>query len=173
MMANIPFKTQVYMLNGHPTDTINARDLHTYLATECSFTDWFIHIIDKFHLKEDQDYIVLLYKTEAFKAESYELENVQRTERKPITHEDHYYLSFDAVKIVSALDHSSEGRELRYKLHDWQHSKNSENQRVTLPIMDMMNLLRLIRLYQGLAIELPHNSIQISEILERIQFESK
>jgi len=170
MMANIPFNTQVYMLNGHPTDTLNARDLHHYLKTQINFTDWFIDCIERYHLKEDQDYIVMLYKKQ-------HEEDAHNTETdKPHHTEDHYYISFDVAKIISALDNSLAGQELRYQLHDWEHSDHSkslENQRVTLPIMDMMNLLRLIRFYQGLAVELPQNSIQISDILERIQYESK
>ncbi len=158
-MVNIPFSIQVYILNGYPTDTINARELYDFLEPATDFLEWLNSHIDMYQLEEHRDYSIQ-DRVESHSSNSPTDELQKR-----------YFISLDAVKIIAAVDLSVKGKQLRYDLQNFAHAENSDdtkNDLVALPAVDMMNLLRLLRHYQGLAVELPQAPMRVNELLDRM-----
>ncbi|WP_375706105.1 antA/AntB antirepressor family protein [Bartonella sp. AA2SXKL] len=77
--------------------TVNARNLHTFLEAKRDFSNWIKDRIIKYNLEEGIDYILTLAKTG-------ERQNVVLKE---------YYLTLNVAKELSMLENNKKGREAR------------------------------------------------------------
>lgn len=164
-MVNIPFSIQVYMLNGHPTDTINARELFDFLEPSSDFVPWFALHVERYKLEEGRDYSIVRSQPTQEKNSLDDSNNLNSDKQD-------YFISLDVVTIFAAVDCSTKGKQLRYDLHNFAHADDAKEKNrnlVALPAADMMNLLRLLRHYQGLAVELPQAPLHVNELLERMK----
>jgi phage anti-repressor protein len=75
---------------------VNARDLHKFLGVEARFNDWIARRIEDCRLKENEDWVLL--------------KNEQNSEGRP---RKEYALTMDASKLVSMMERSDKGDEIR------------------------------------------------------------
>jgi len=77
-------------------ETVNARELHSFLGSKQDFSTWIKNRIEKYVFTEDSDYIRFHKKMEA--------NNATRIE---------YFLSIDMAKELSMVENNEKGREAR------------------------------------------------------------
>ena len=92
----IPFITR--QLGSETVNTVNARDLHTYLGMTQRYADWIKVQIRRAHLIENTDYIV-------FPIDG----NNPQGGRPQVDH----HLTFDAAKHVAMMSSAEKGHEVR------------------------------------------------------------
>ena len=65
MSELIPLHSQT--IDGNAVETVNARELHTFLESKQDFSTWIKNRIEKYEFVENQDYIMLHKKMELSK----------------------------------------------------------------------------------------------------------
>jgi phage anti-repressor protein len=95
----IPVSNQV--LNGTPTQTINARDLHEFLEMEKKFSDWIKDQIVRARLVEGIDYIAITVNPK---------EGKNPLGGRP---KKEYHVTTDAAKDIGMISGSEKGIEVR------------------------------------------------------------
>ena len=77
--------------------TVNARELHTYLGVGKDFSNWIKDRIEAYGFTEGQDYILTLAKIGV---------------RSNVTQKD-YFVSIDMAKELSMVDRGEKGKEIQ------------------------------------------------------------
>ncbi|QBY44163.1 antA/AntB antirepressor family protein [Arsenophonus nasoniae] len=83
-------------INGELIQTVNARDLHTFLESKQKFADWIKDRIQQYGFIESQDFIVILGKTP----------NGGRPAKE-------YHISLDMAKELSMVERNEKGKQAR------------------------------------------------------------
>jgi len=88
-LVNIETKTV-----GAETNSVNAKELHTFIQSKTRFNDWIKNRIKKYGFIENQDYIIVETKTAG----------------RPLKE---YYITLDMAKELSMVENNEKGREAR------------------------------------------------------------
>ena len=96
-MQNI-IQIQPNTIGAEEVNSVNARDIHTYLEVKTRFNDWIQRAIKKYDFVEGEDYLVL--KNE------YELKGQKRVSKE-------YIVTLDMAKELSMLENNKKGKETR------------------------------------------------------------
>jgi len=81
---------------GAEKNSVNARELHTYIEAKQQFANWILNRIKKYDFKENQDYIIIETKKAGNNATLKE-----------------YYITLDMAKELSMVENNDKGREAR------------------------------------------------------------
>lgn len=90
----IPLSTQ--QLGQQDIQTVNARDLHTFLQVKARFNDWIVRRIDAYGFVQDIDFVCYS-----------DLSNTNQTQQND------YHLSLDMAKELSMVERTAKGKEAR------------------------------------------------------------
>lgn len=82
--------------DNQPKQTINARDLHSFLKVQSRFADWIKNRIEKYDFIENNDYIKVSKNLEIQKG-----------------HQIDYYLTLEMAKELSMVENNEKGKEAR------------------------------------------------------------
>ena len=91
-------KLQPQTIDGNAVETVNARELHTFLESKQDFSTWIKNRIEKYEFVENQDYVSLHKKMER------EIGGTVRTE---------YFVSVSMAKELAMVENNDKGREAR------------------------------------------------------------
>ncbi|UNF39077.1 antA/AntB antirepressor family protein [Bartonella krasnovii] len=94
---NILIKISEQVIDQETVQTVNARELHTFLAIGKRFATWITNRINQYEFEEGKDYILTLPKIGKRK-------NVIRKE---------YHLTLDMAKELSMVERNEKGRQAR------------------------------------------------------------
>ena len=89
-------KIQQGQINGQPIQTVNARELHSYLGVGKDFSNWVKAQIKRADLVEGVDYVTVAQKGVGGKFDSID-----------------YHLTIDAGKNIAMLSGTAKGKEVR------------------------------------------------------------
>ena len=92
----IPLQPQT--INGNAVETVNARELHTFLESKQDFSTWIKNRIEKYEFVENQDYIMLHKKMELSKTGQMGVE---------------YHITLDMAKELSMVERNEQGKQAR------------------------------------------------------------
>ena len=81
-------------------DTVNARELHTFLESKQQFTDWIKKRIEQYDFIENEDYIIF----------SGIYEKIEKGRGRPSTE---YFLTLDMAKELAMVENNSKGKLVR------------------------------------------------------------
>ncbi len=90
----VPISNQI--ISGNEIQTVNARELHSFLGSKTKFPDWIKNRIEDYGFVEGEDFFLNLGKTP----------NGGRPRRE-------YYLTLDTAKELSMVERNDRGREAR------------------------------------------------------------
>ena len=91
-------KLQPQPINGTPTETVSARELHTFLEVNTKFADWIKNRINEYDFVENQDFISFS-------------ENLEKpTGGRP---SQEYYITLDMAKELSMVERNDKGKQAR------------------------------------------------------------
>jgi len=79
---------------GTETNSVNAKELHTFIQAKSRFNDWIKNRIKKYDFKENQDYIIVTTLTGGRPSKE-------------------YYITLDMAKELSMVENNDRGREAR------------------------------------------------------------
>ncbi len=79
---------------GAETNSVNAKELHSYIQAKSRFNDWITNRITKYGFKENQDFIIVTTKTTGRPSKE-------------------YYITLDMAKELSMVENNDKGREAR------------------------------------------------------------
>ena len=91
-------KIESSVIGAEEVNSVNARDIHTYLEVKTRFNDWIQRAIKKYDFVEGEDYLVL--KNE------YQLKGQMRISKE-------YIVTLDMAKELSMLENNKKGKETR------------------------------------------------------------
>lgn len=91
-------EVNVNIIGAEEVNSVNARDIHSYLEVKTRFNDWIQRAIKKYDFIEDADYLVL--KNE------YELKGQMRVSKE-------YIVTMDMAKELAMLENNKKGKEVR------------------------------------------------------------
>lgn len=97
----IPIQPQQF--NGETVDTVNARELHTFLESKQQFSDWIKGRIDTYQFLENQDFICV--------SENYETQ--RKDGQKGAVIRTEYHITLDMAKELAMVERTAKGREAR------------------------------------------------------------
>lgn len=104
--------------------TVNARDLHTFLGVGKDFSNWIKDRIEMYGFTENVDYII---------SEILSSPNLASTKARPQLKKE-YYVSLDMAKELSMVDRGEKGKEIRkYFLKCEKIAKESLHRAQSLP----------------------------------------
>jgi len=83
---------------GDIIETVNARDLHTFLKSKSNFADWIKHRIDQYGFTENSDFVIA--------SENYDANRGGHNRRD-------YYISLDMAKELSMVERNAQGKQAR------------------------------------------------------------
>ncbi|WP_273721187.1 MULTISPECIES: antA/AntB antirepressor family protein [unclassified Bartonella] len=95
MNTLIEIREQV--IDQETVQTVNARDLHTFLEVNSKFADWIVRRIKEYGFLENQDYGFTFLKNE---------------KRKNVISKE-YHLTLDMAKELSMVERNEKGRQAR------------------------------------------------------------
>ncbi|AGF76239.1 phage antirepressor Ant [Bartonella vinsonii] len=90
-------------IDGELVQTVNARELHTFLEVKRDFSNWIKNRITKYNFIEGQDFV----KTQDLRSP-----NLASAKSRAVVAID-YYLTLDRAKELSMLENNQKGREAR------------------------------------------------------------
>ena len=91
-------KLQPQPINGTPTETVSARELHTFLEVNTKFADWIKNRINEYDFVENQDFISFS-------------ENLEKpTGGRP---SQEYFITLDMAKELSMVERNDKGKQAR------------------------------------------------------------
>ncbi len=90
-------------IDGETVDTVNARELHTFLESKQQFSDWIHSRIEKYGFSENVDFLIV--------SENYET-NTQNGQRRVSIRND-YHITLDMAKELAMVERTAKGREAR------------------------------------------------------------
>ena len=98
LFVNELVKLQPQTINGNAVETVNARELHTFLESKQDFSTWIKNRIEKYEFVENADY--LLHKF---------------MEQTPsgAKHKTDYYVSVGMAKELAMVENNDKGKEAR------------------------------------------------------------
>ena len=95
-------KLQPQPINGTPTETVSARELHAFLEVQTRFNDWIKNRIEQYDFVENQDFLVvtknLVTMTDA-------------GEKATLIKE--YHITLDMAKELSMVERNDKGKQAR------------------------------------------------------------
>ena len=98
LFVNERIKLQPQTINGNAVETVNARELHTFLESKQDFSTWIKNRIEKYEFVENADY--LLHKF---------------MEQTPsgAKHKTDYYVSVGMAKELAMVENNDKGKQAR------------------------------------------------------------
>ena len=90
----IPLQPQT--INGNAVETVNARELHTFLESKRQFADWIKNRISEYDFIENQDFVRFHKKMKANNATMIE-----------------YHITLDMAKELSMVERNEKGKQAR------------------------------------------------------------
>ena len=87
---------------GEMADTVDARDLWSFLGSKQQFTDWLFARLDKYGFVAEQDYLLHNFMKQV---------PHQGGARNVVT--PTYYLTIDTAKQLAMVENNDKGREIR------------------------------------------------------------
>lgn len=96
-------------INGHPTLTVDARELHAFMGVAARFNDWIIRRIDDYGFIENQDFEG--FYSNLSKTHDVSLKFEQNSHGGRPSKE--YRLSLDMAKELAMLERTEKGRMVR------------------------------------------------------------
>lgn len=103
-------------LNNELTQTVNARELHSFLMSKQEFANWIKDRINQYGFTEGQDFLIILSKTP----------NGGRPSKE-------YHISIDMAKELSMVEKNEKGREARQYFIDCEKKAKQISVPQTLP----------------------------------------
>lgn len=90
----IPLHLQT--INGNAVETVNARELHTFVGSKQEFANWIKNRIEKYNFVENQDFLIVLSKTS----------NGGRPSQE-------YFITLDMAKQLAMVENNTKGMQVR------------------------------------------------------------
>lgn len=90
----IPLHPQT--INGNAVETVNARELHTFVGSKQEFANWIKNRIEKYNFVENQDFLIVLSKTP----------NGGRPSQE-------YFITLDMAKQLAMVENNTKGMQVR------------------------------------------------------------
>ena len=91
-------KLQSQVINNEPVETVNARELHSFVESKQDFSTWIKNRIEKYEFVENQDFIKLHKKMELSKTGQVAID---------------YYITLDMAKELAMIENNEQGRKVR------------------------------------------------------------
>ncbi|RDH43419.1 antA/AntB antirepressor family protein [Zooshikella ganghwensis] len=88
------------VISGETADTVNARELHTFLEVGRKFATWIVNRIKQYGFEEQRDYILISPNGET---------NGKGGDRRSLD----YYLTLDMAKELAMVERNEKGRQAR------------------------------------------------------------
>ncbi|EJF85332.1 phage antirepressor Ant [Candidatus Bartonella washoeensis] len=95
---NTLIKITEQMIDQETVQTVNARELHTFLEVNVRFNDWIARRIEEYDFQENQDFM------------SFTQKRVKPKSGRPSTE---YHLTLDMAKELSMVERNEKGRQAR------------------------------------------------------------
>ena len=89
-------KLQPQPINGTPTETVSARELHTFVGSKQEFSNWIKNRVEKYGFVENVDFLIILSKTP----------NGGRPSQE-------YYITLDMAKQLAMVENNEKGMQVR------------------------------------------------------------
>ena len=121
----IPLHPQT--INGTPTETVSARELHTFVESKQDFSTWIKNRIEKYGFVENVDY--LLHKI------------VEQTP-SGAKHKIEYYITLDIAKQLTMVENNEKGMQVRKYFIECDKKLREVVQQPTQPIGETEDKLR-------------------------------
>ena len=121
----IPLHPQT--INGTPTETVSARELHTFVESKQDFSTWIKNRIEKYGFVENVDY--LLHKI------------VEQTP-SGAKHKIEYYITLDMAKQLAMVENNEKGMQVRKYFIECEKKLREVVQQPTQPIGETEDKLR-------------------------------
>lgn len=97
-IMNTLIKITEQMIDQETVQTVNARELHTFLEVNVRFNDWIARRIEEYDFQENQDFM------------SFTQKRVKPKSGRPSTE---YHLTLDMAKELSMVERNEKGRQAR------------------------------------------------------------
>ena len=120
-------KLQPQPINGTPTETVSARELHTFVESKQDFSTWIKNRIEKYGFVENVDY--LLHKI------------VEQTP-SGAKHKIEYYITLDMAKQLAMVENNEKGMQVRKYFIECEKKLREVVQQPTQPIGETEDKLR-------------------------------
>ena len=96
----IPLQPQT--INGNAVETVNARELHTFLESKQDFSTWIKNRIEQYDFVENQDFLVVTEK---------KVTMTDAGEKATLIKE--YYITLDMAKELAMVERTEKGKQAR------------------------------------------------------------
>ena len=100
MTQLIPLQPQT--INGNAVETVNARELHTFLESKQDFSTWIKNRIEQYDFVENQDFLVVTEK---------KVTMTDAGEKATLIKE--YYITLDMAKELAMVERTEKGKQAR------------------------------------------------------------
>ena len=91
-------KLQPQTINGTPTETVNARELHSFLESKQDFSTWIKNRIEKYEFVENVDYLLHKFMEQTPSGAKHKID---------------YFVSVSMAKELAMVENNDKGREAR------------------------------------------------------------
>lgn len=93
-------KLQSQVIGNNPVETVNARELHTFLGVNTKFADWIKNRISEYGFVENQDFVCVSEKKET-----------QRTDgQMGVSVSNEYHITLGMAKELAMVERSNKGK---------------------------------------------------------------
>ena len=123
MSELIPLHSQT--IDGNAVETVNARELHTFLESKQDFSTWIKNRIEKYEFVENADY--LLHK----KME------LSKTGQMGID----YYITLDMAKELSMVERNEKGKQARKYFIECEKQLNAQQSQLPTTYLEALEAL--------------------------------
>ena len=117
-------KLQPQPINGTPTETVSARELHTFVGSKRQFADWIKNRIEKYGFVENVDYVTFS----------------QNCEKGRPSQE--YFITLDMAKQLAMVENNEKGMQVRKYFIECEKKLREVVQQPTQPIGETEDKLR-------------------------------
>ena len=118
-------KLQPQPINGTPTETVSARELHTFVGSKQEFSNWIKNRVEKYGFVENVDFLIILSKTP----------NGGRPSQE-------YYITLDMAKQLAMVENNEKGMQVRTYFIECEKKLREVVQQPTQPIGETEDKLR-------------------------------
>ena len=129
MTQLIPLHSQT--IDGNAVETVNARELHTFLGSKRQFTDWIKKRIGDYDFGENQDFVCVSQKNETQRADG----------QIGVSVSNEYHITLDMAKELSMVERNEKGKQARKYFIECEKQLNAQQSQLPTTYLEALEAL--------------------------------
>ena len=124
-------KLQPQTINGNAVETVNARELHTFLGSKRQFTDWIKKRIGDYDFVENQDFVCVSQKNETQRADG----------QIGVSVSNEYFVSVGMAKELAMVENNEKGKQARKYFIECEKQLNAQQSQLPTTYLEALEAL--------------------------------